>query len=118
MAAPHRGQILQAVITLRSTGGTGDWIPFGPVRGKNIVATPIWTGTTVGTAVRLQGTMATGSTDVKNILLRKSSQVTAQAASTSGVAANMFNFLRLKSTAGVISAAKYVAFHIAAVPST
>lgn len=117
MGVLHKDQKLEAVLTIASTAATA-YISFGPARIKNIRAEMLFTGTSNGVPVKVQGVMATGSTDRRTVLIRKSSQK-GQVAST-GTAADMVRFLRLVTTgaAACLSATKYCRVHIAALPSS
>lgn len=97
-----------AKLRLTSTAAAGSgWVKFAAMKGKNIVAEAIWSpASTAGTTIRVEGTLTTAST--ATFLLAKFTQATrGQTASTSGAAAKALRYLRVKTTAGKFSTAKW-----------
>lgn len=94
----------EAGFVLQTTAAAGSgWQYVGPFRGRNMMVAAIWTGTTVGAAVRVEGAMTTSSTDPFLIAIRRSSQASASVASTSGALAKWGSYLRVKTTKGVFN---------------
>lgn len=102
----NQGSAFKLRLTSTAAAGTG-WVKVAAMKGKNLVAEAIWsTASTAGTTLRLEGTMTTAST--ASFLLTKFTQATrGQTASTSGAAAKALNYVRVKTTAGKFSAAKW-----------
>lgn len=86
--------------------GSGAWTEVGPFIPNRCGMQVVWTGTTNGAAVRVQGALTTASTAPVTLVLRRSSQGTAFVAST---VATVCSYIRTNSTAGVYNGATKLA---------